>query len=91
MWVLTFALFLSLECKSFGCKRLTLKASREHKKKFFAIAKKVIDYDDFSGPVIRVIVESVETKLVSLDDLGGFFRVEKRTTLVTVNKVLFWP
>ena len=51
----------------------------------------MIDYDDFSGPVIRVIVESVETKLVRLDDLGGFFRVEKRTTLVTVNKVLFWP
>lgn len=64
---------------------------RTQKKSFFAIAKKVIDYDDFSGPVIRVIVESVETKLVRLDDLGGFFRVEKRTSLVTVNKVLFWP
>ena len=49
----------------------------------------MIDYDDFSGPVIRVIVESVETKLVRLDDLRIF--VEKRTSLVTVNKVLFWP
>ena len=90
MWVLTFALSLS-RMQKLWMQKIDFEGLKRTQKKFFAIAKKVIDYDDFSGPVIRVIVESVETKLVRLDDLGGFFRVEKRTTLVTVNKVLFWP